>query len=317
MVINKLQNEIIPNARITEFALGYDGVKHHSWYDNLNYLTNVSKEMFNNDSFIMDYSCGTGIYSERLNLAGCNPNIIMMDASLKYLRLSYEKFKDNDKYSFRLLDLKKGIEESLVDNLDGRMDGIVCSNAIHLYPTIDETIKSWNRLLKKGGKLLINSGNINNPKMKTPTSVLIDQTVNQIFNLSIDIVKSNNAYTQYRHKFSDISYFEKYVELKDRYFLPIRNIDYYTNSLYENGFVIKEIKTIDVKANVKEWFDFLNVYDEGILGWIGGVKKISGEDANLTDIQNRLDIMEEALNRIFSNQKDFNASWNYIICEKV
>lgn len=317
MVIQKLNNDVIANSDITEFALGYDSVKNHSWYDNLNYLMNVSKELFTDNSLIMDYSCGTGIYSERLNFYECNPNIIMMDASLKYLRLSYEKFKNNPKYFFRLLDLKKGIEESLVDNLEGKLDGIVSTNAIHLYPTIDETIKSWNALLKKGGKLLINSGNIDNPKMKTPTSFLIDQTVNQIFNLSIDIVKNNNAYTQYRSKISDNVYFEKYIQLKDRYFLPIRNIDYYTDSLYKNGFIIKEIKTIDIKANVKEWFDFLNVYDEGILGWIGGVQKVTGEIANLTDIQNRLDIMEEALNVIFNNQKDFNASWNYIICEKI
>jgi ubiquinone/menaquinone biosynthesis C-methylase UbiE len=317
MVIKKLQDEIIENANVTEFALSYDGVKHHTWYGNLDYLIDISKEMFNNDSFIMDYSCGTGIFSEKLNLYNCNPNIVMMDTSLKYLRLAYEKFKNNSKYSFRLLDLKKGIEESLVDNLDDKLDGIICSNAIHLYPTIDETIKSWNRLLKKGGKLLINSGNIDNPKMKTPTSVLIDQTVNEIFNLSIEIVRGNKTYAQYWNKISDIDYFKKYIELKDKYFLPIRDIEYYTNSLYENGFVIKEVKSIDVEATAKEWFDFLNVYDEGILGWIGGVKKISGEDANLTDIQNRLDIMEEALNRIFNNQKDFNASWNYIICEKV
>jgi hypothetical protein len=30
-----------------------------------------------------------------------------------------------------------------------------------------------------------------------------------------------------------------------------------------------------------------------------------------------LDIMEEALNIIFNNQQNFNASWNYIICEKI
>ncbi len=317
MVIKKLQDNVIQNANVTEFALSYDSVKYHTWYDNLNYLINVSTETFNDDSLVMDYSCGTGIFSEKLNLYNCTPHIVMMDASLKYLRLAYEKFKDNPKYSFRLLDLKKGIEESLVDNLEGKLDGIVSTNAIHLYPTIDETIKSWNGLLKKGGKLLINSGNINNPKMKTPSSFLIDQTVNQIFNLSIEIVKNNNVYAQYRDKLYDVDYFEKYVELKDRYFLPIRNIEYYTDSLHKNGFVVKEIKTIDIKANVKEWFDFLNVYDEGILGWIGGVKKVTGEIATLTDIQNRLDIMEEALNIIFDNKNHFNASWNYIICEKI
>jgi ubiquinone/menaquinone biosynthesis C-methylase UbiE len=317
MVIERLYNEQIANSPITEFALGYDEVKHHSWYDNLDYLIHLSKELFSKDSFLMDYSCGTGIFCEKMDSHGLNPSVLMADASLKYLRLSYEKFKDIPSYSFRLLDLKKSIEESIVDSIDGKLDGIICANAIHLYPTIDETIISWNKLLKKGGKLLINSGNINNPKMKTPSSVLIDQTVNEIFSISFDIVKNNKKYHQYLTKLSDIPYMEKYNQLKNKYFLPIRNIEYYTSSLYKNGFIINEIKTIDVKSNVNEWFDFLKVYDAGILGWIGGIEKVSGDIANLTDIQNRLDIMKEAINIIFNNNNNFNANWNYIICEKI
>ena len=317
MVNERLYNEQIATSNLTEFALGYDDVKHHNWYDNLDYLIDLSKQFFSKDSFIMDYSCGTGIFCERLDEAGITPNVLMIDASLKYLRLSYEKFKDIPSYSFRLLDLKKSIGESIIDDVNGKLDGIVCANAIHLYPTIDETISEWNKLLKKGGKLLINSGNINNPKMKKPSSVLIDQTVNDIFSTSFDIVKNNKSYHQYLDKLSDTIYMEKYIELKDKYFLPIRDIEYYTDSLYKNGFIINEIKTLDVKSNVKEWYDFLKVYDDGILGWIGGVQKVSGNTPNLTDIQNRLDIMEEALNIIFDNNKDFNASWNYIICEKI
>lgn len=317
MVIERLYNEQIATSNLTEFALGYDDVKHHNWYDNLDYLIQLSKQFFSKDSFIMDYSCGTGIFCERLDEAGITPNVLMIDASLKYIRLAYEKFKDIPSYSFRLLDLKKSIKESIVDNIDGKLDGIICANAIHLYPTIDETIIEWNKLLKKGGKLLINSGNINNPKMKPPSSILIDQTVNDILNVSFDIVRNNKSYHQYLDKLSDSVYMEKYIELKDKYFLPIRDIEYYTDSLYKNGFIVKEIKTVDVGANVKEWYDFLKVYDDGILGWIGGVEKVSGDIPTLTDIQNRLDIMEEALNIIFNNNKNFNANWNYIICEKI
>jgi ubiquinone/menaquinone biosynthesis C-methylase UbiE len=317
MVIEKIYDEKIKNSPITEFALGYDEVKHHDWYNNLDYLVKLSNDFFSNNSLIMDYSCGTGIFCERLKQSGLNPSLLMVDASLKYLRLAYEKFKEEQSYSFRLLDLKKKINDSIVDDLNQKLDGIICANAIHLYPTIDETIIGWNNLLKKGGKLLINSGNIDNPRMKTPTSVLIDQTVNDIFKLSFDIVKNNKSYHQYLSKLSDVAYLEKYAKLKDKYFLPIRNIDYYIDSLYRNGFVVNEIKTIDVKSNIKEWFDFLKVYDEGILGWIGGVHKVSGDLSNLTDIQNRLDIMEEAINIIFNNNNSFTASWNYIICEKI
>jgi len=55
MVIKKLQDNVIQNANVTEFALSYDSVKYHTWYDNLNYLINVSTETFNDASLVMDY----------------------------------------------------------------------------------------------------------------------------------------------------------------------------------------------------------------------------------------------------------------------
>jgi hypothetical protein len=61
MVIRKIYDERISNSELSDFALGYDVVKHHKWYENLDYLVDKSIEYFNNDSLIMDYSCGTGI----------------------------------------------------------------------------------------------------------------------------------------------------------------------------------------------------------------------------------------------------------------
>jgi len=316
MVIKKINNDEIVSANITNFALEYDAVKYHTWYDNLDYVVDVILNEFNDTNFILDYSCGTGILDERLKFKGLNAKMMLVDASLKYLRLAYEKFKDDEKYYFRLLDLKKQIKDSLIEDFSGKFDGIVCANAVHLYPSIDETFKEWSELIKKGGKLIINSGNILNEKMRTPSSVLIDQTVNDIFNQSFVIVKNNKKYSKYLDKLSDNSYIQKYSELKDKYFLPIRSIDYYTDSLSKNGFVIKEIKTIDIGVNVDEWYDFLKVYDAGILGWIGGVEKITGDIATIQDLQNRLDIMKESLDVIFNN-KNFKANWSYLICEKV
>jgi ubiquinone/menaquinone biosynthesis C-methylase UbiE len=316
MVIKKINNDEIVSANITNFALEYDAVKYHTWYDNLDYVVDVILNEFNDTNFILDYSCGTGILDERLKFKGLNAKMMLVDASLKYLRLAYEKFKDDEKYYFRLLDLKKQIKDSLIEDFSGKFDGIVCANAVHLYPSIDETFKEWSELIKKGGKLIINSGNILNEKMRTPSSVLIDQTVNDIFNQSFVIVKNNKKYSKYLDKLSDNSYIQKYSELKDKYFLPIRSIDYYTDSLSKNGFVIREIKTIDIGVNVGEWYDFLKVYDAGILGWIGGVEKIAGDIATVQDLQNRLDIMKESLDVIFNN-KNFKANWSYLICEKV
>ena len=321
--MDKIIDESFLKSDVTEFALGYDRVKNHTWYDNLNYLVELSNEYFNDDDFIMDYSCGTGIFPERLlkSTVSC-PRILMMDSSPKYLKLSYNKFGNNYKFFFRLMKYLKEenrlqtISESMGEDYKELLDGIICANAIHLYPTISDTIKSWNKLLVKGGKLLINSGNIYNPLMGADTK-LIDQTVNEISKLSFDIVKENPKYFKYIDLMEDFEYINKHNTLKDKYFLPIRPINFYTDELIKNGFKIVEVKTIDVGAKVDEWFDFLKVYHEGVLGWIGGVNKITGVDPKENEVEDRIDIIKIALNKMFNNKNDFKACWNYIICEKL
>jgi ubiquinone/menaquinone biosynthesis C-methylase UbiE len=323
MVMEKITEDSFLKSDVTEFALGYDMVKNHTWYDNLNYLVDLSKEYFNEDDFIMDYSCGTGIFPERLlkSTVSC-PRILMMDSSPKYLKLSYEKFGGNYKFYFRLMKYLKEesrlqtIDESMGDTYKELLDGIICTNAIHLYPTISDTMKSWSNILVKGGKLLINSGNILNPSIDVE-SKLIDQTVEEISKISFDIVKSEPKYSKYLYLIDNFEYISNHDELRKKYFLPIRPIDFYTDELVKNGFKITEVKTINIDAKVDEWFDFLKVYHEGVIGWIGGSKKITGMEPTEQEINDRIEIIKLSLNKMFNNQNNFKACWNYIICEKI
>lgn len=320
--MERIVDDSFLKSEVTEFALGYDKVKNHTWYDNLNYMVDLSKKYFNDDDFIMDYSCGTGIFPERLlkSTVSC-PKILMMDTSPKYLKLSYDKFGNNYKFFFRLMKYLK--EENRLQTIDETMgkeykellDGIVCTNAIHLYPTISDTIKSWDNLLVKGGKLLINSGNIFNPSMDGE-SKLIDQTVNEIAKLSYKIVKETPKYSKYCDLINDVEYIEKHDLLRDKYFLPVKNIEYYTDEILKNNFKILEIKTINIDAKVDEWFEFLKVYHEGIISWVGGANKITGVESKENEVEDRIDIIKLALNEMFDNKNDFKACWNYIICEK-
>lgn len=321
--MEKLIDESFLKSDVTEFALGYDRVKNHTWYDNLNYLVELSNEYFNDDDFIMDYSCGTGIFPERLlkSTISC-PRILMMDSSPKYLKLSYDKFGNNYKFFFRLIKYLKEenrlqtIDESIGEDYKELLDGIICTNAIHLYPTISDTIKSWDKLLVKGGKLLINSGNIFNSSMDSE-SKLIDQTVNEIDKLSYRIVKETPKYSKYCDLINDVDYIKKHDSLRDKYFLPVKNIEYYTDEILKNNFKILEIKTINIDAKVDEWFEFLKVYHEGIISWVGGANKITGVEPKKDAVEDRIDIIKLALNEMFNNNNDFKACWNYIICEKI
>ncbi len=321
--MDKIIDDEFLKSDVTEFALGYDKVKNHTWYDNLDYLVKLANEYFGEDDLIMDYSCGTGIFCERLlKIKIDSPRILMLDSSPKYLKLSYEKFHRNYKFFFRLIKFIKEenrlqtIEESIGTKSSELLDGIVCSNAVHLYPNIEDTIKSWYNILVKGGKLLVNSGNILNPNMDS-SSVLIDQTVNDIAKISYDIVTNDPKYSKYVDLIQNFEYINKHDKLRDKYFLPIRPIDFYTEELTRNGFKMIEVKTENIEARVDEWFDFLKVYHEGIIGWIGGSKKITGIEPTEEEINDRIEIIKTALNIIFENNNDFKACWNYIICEKI
>jgi hypothetical protein len=147
--------------------------------------------------------------------------------------------------------------------------------------------------------------------------ILIDQTVNRIAEVSYDVVKNNPKYKKYVDLIENFDYINKHNNLRDKYFLPIRPIDFYTDELTKNGFKLIEVKSENVDAKVDEWFDFLKVYHEGIIGWVGGSKKITGVEPTEEEINDRIEIIKTALDIIFENKNDFKACWNYIICEKI
>ena len=71
-----------------------------------------------------------------------------------------------------------------------------------------------------------------------------------------------------------------------------------------------------ITARVDEWYNFIAVYHEGALGWIGGAQKITGTVATDEIIVVRKKIMREAMDVIFEGQEEFFASWTYLLGSK-
>ena len=69
-------------------------------------------------------------------------------------------------------------------------------------------------------------------------------------------------------------------------------------------------------ALVTDWYDFLSVYHEGVLGWIGGAEKIVGLTASDAEVIQRKRLMRMAMDRIFDGKNRFRASWTYFQCTK-
>ena len=304
---------------LQNLAKKYDTVEEHGWYNNLDITVSQLSKKFGPNDIIIDYSGGTGILTSRLMRAMKNkcPHIIIVDSSPKFLRLALEKFCTDERIAFRLIPFDSNkkrlstIEECLDKSIWERgVNGIISTNAIHLYYQLGQTLDSWKRVLRPDGHLHIQSGNIRNPD--AIDSWIIDETVEHIHNAAIRLVTSQNSFKSLRKFLDNHEHMDAHDRLRKKYFLPVRDLAYYTDALKETGFQVNNIEWHPIKAQVDEWYDFLSVYHEGVLGWVGGAKKINNQNISSHYISLRKAIIRLAMEDIFKGKDSFQAAWTYI-----
>jgi len=308
---------------LEDLALNYDSVENHGWYSNLDYSVERIGEYVRKGDIIVDYSGGTGILAKRLldRIGSKDVGIMIVDSSPKFLRLALEKFRDEPRMAFRRIRyLKEEKRLERVDEVLGEtfvergVDGIVSTNAIHLYFNLDETVRSWRNILRPWGRVFIQSGNIKNPDLPDDEWI-IDETVEVIHQKAMEIVRRDDAFAAYRKSLDDETNLSAHDSLRQKYFLPVRPLEYYLDSLRSEGFEISSVEHRRIPARVSEWYEFLSVYHEGVLGWVGGAEKITGEAASESIIEDRLGLMRRAMDEVFNGAFEFGASWTYIACE--
>lgn len=311
-------------APISEAGLAYNHVDGHGWYDNLNASVAQLSAHLQDGDILVDYSGGTGILLDRLRLRIFDRAVgtIVVDASAKFLRVAHEKYKDDPRFAARLLRFIK--EERRLQSLDEVLgpellergvDAIAAVNAVHLYPDIDEVAAAWARALKPGGKVFINSGNLRNPSAK-PGEWILDETVWVINGLAESLVHSDPDYAQYREALNDRERLEAHHAHRDRVFLAPRPLAHYTDALVRNGLTVTDVSQATIVADVDEWFEFLSAYHEAVLGWVGGTKRIEGQEPSEAAVADRLKIMRHAMDTIFGGRDSFKACWTYITATK-
>jgi SAM-dependent methyltransferase len=312
-------------TQLEELAQKYDTVEEHGWYDNLNPSVDDLLAQSGSNILVLDYSGGTGILARRL-LAKPNTErfgVLIVDSSPKFLRLALEKSKMDSRVGYRLIRFLKSERrlETLTEVVDQTIwergvDAVVSTNAIHLYYGLDDTLRGWFDILRSGGIAYVQSGNIRNPD-SAPDTWIIDETVEYIHRAAIEIVKEHPDFTEYRDVLTDVEYMQAHDKLRAKYFLPVRHVDYYQDAFERVGFKVRSrvVKTFD--ALVTDWYDFLAVYHEGVLGWVGGAEKISGQSATEAEVIQRKRLMRMAMDKIFDGKNSFRASWTYFQCEKI
>lgn len=308
---------------VEALALNYDTVEAHGWYANLDHTVYQLGEALESGSILIDYSGGTGILAQRLlrEFPDLDFGVLVVDSSPKFLRLALEKFRNEPRLAFRHIRyLREERRLERVDEVVGsavlerRVEALASTNAIHLYFDLADTVRAWREVLKPNGQVFIQSGNIRHPEMGE-TDWLIDETVHVIHETAREIVLEDSSYEAYRDVLTDTDYVEAHDTLRKKYFLPVRSLEYYLEVLEQEGFRVTSVERMTIPARVDQWYDFLSVYHEGVLGWVGGAEKVTGSPAAQRVIEDRLSLMRAALQRMFAGQSAFGASWTYITCE--
>ena len=307
-------------APLETLALKYDTVESHGWYDNLNLTVEQVLDEVSPNELLVDYSGGTGILAQRLleQSQGREYGVIIADSSPKFLRLALEKFRDEPRLAFRLIRYLKAerrlqsLDEVLELEALGRpVDAVLSTNAIHLYYGLRDTLASWRRVLRPGGRVYVQSGNINHPAAQSGTWI-IDETVEHIHRAAMEMVRTDDSLAAFRPLLSDETYMAAHDALRAKYFLPVRPLETYTTALEQAGFKIVDVTCRPIPARVDEWNAFLSVYHEGVLGWLGGAEKITGKPAEPALVERRQTVIRDAMDRVFEGRDVFQANWTYL-----
>ena len=305
---------------IDELAIRYDAVEQQGWYRNLEPTLDQLGAFLREGDVVLDFSAGTGILARRLLRGDINCAVLLVDASPKFLRLALERLGDDPRAAFRLIRyleperrLQLVQEVTQAEVLTPGVDAVVSTNAIHLYYDLDITLKSWSAALKPGGLAFVQSGNVRNPRAGRDHWI-IDDTVEAIHHAAMEIVREDPRYAAYRGHLDDAARQRKYDQLREKFFLPPRDLPHYTEALEKSGFEIQAVDYVPFEVQVQEWYEFLSTYHEGVLGWIGGSARIDGNEPTELAVTDRLRLIREGLDRVFDGDATFLAGWTYIRC---
>lgn len=322
--VPRIPDEAWTRAPLAPLAVEYDAVGAHGWYANLDPTVDEVAAYLTEGQLLVDYSGGTGLFLERLLAARKDLSFgaIDVDSSPKFLALALAKLRDDPRVAFRLLHFLKNeqrlqrLDEALDEPVRERgLDAIVSTNAVHLYAELEGTFASWARLLRPGGRVFVQSGNIVSPDAPKG-SWIIDDTVEALAREAQRIVRSDDRFARHRPALVERSRLVAHESFRKRVFLPPRKLQVYLDALKAAGLEVVAVRTHGVHARADEWHRFLSAYSDAVLGWVGGTEKVDGRPAFSADVDDRLAIMRVALDAVLAGRERFEATWTYITATK-
>lgn len=275
------------------------------------------------DRIFLDYSCGTGQFTERIlkHLEGPT-RILNVDVSPRYMRIAVDRFRHENRVALRLLnrDHETGrfqpVDNAINDLLEEPgVDILTSTNAIHLYSHLSETVGSWYRILRPGGIVAISTGDMSNPNRIGDNWSLHD-TVGTVNELAQKMVHEDAAYAEYRNKIHDDATMTAYLSLRNHVYPAVKPIELYLDLLSDAGLrpIYHFERTIDV--SMEDLLEALLPYHDVVLGWIGGSRKVEGHPPTDASVRDRMSLIQRCVEKIYANHDSFRCAWTYITAKR-
>jgi ubiquinone/menaquinone biosynthesis C-methylase UbiE len=316
----------IPDAEWTTAPLDplgqrYDSMARHLWYTNLELTLEQLSAALKPGQVLIDYSGGTGILARQLLQRVAGIGVVMVDASPRFLRVALEHFREQPRVAFRLLNYLESqrrlqrLDEVLEPALVQRgVDALVSTNAVHLYPDLEDTFQAWARVVRPGGKVFVQSGDIRNPEGK-PGEWLISEVVAKVREVAREVAAEDPRYAPYREVLANPERMAAYDALWRKVFLPIRPVSEYREALTRAGFTVTGVITRTVDVGVLEWYEATSVYPD-LLAWVGGSPKVDRRQPTPSEVRDRLDLLKQSFLKLFSGRDVYQSTWTYLVAEK-
>ncbi len=313
----------IPNRPISKGAAAYHrAVVNASWHKkNISELIRIIRPKIKSGDVVVDFGAGTGasaIYFLQAFKSVCQ--FLLVDNSPSWLAKAYRLLHYRENVSFLLLEKKKN-RYAFLDELIGKehADHVVSANTVHLIPNIEETFAGIKRSLKLEGTFTFQSGNILSTK-REPGILMIEDSINQIHNLAIGIIRHEEAYARYRN---NLAIKIKEAQVQRRFVFPNpRPIGFYVRALKTAGFGKPVIVTSYIQVTYKDWLAFVRVrrLQAGILPEVGGknptLREERDRDRIITDATHQFFVHVQKENKL-ATKKSFTAQWIYVQAQKL
>lgn len=308
---------------VDKAALDYDDAERAGIQTNLDPAIAQVLAAMDEGDLLVDYSCGTGVLTEKLLKAIDHPvGVLSIDPSPRLLRVNLEKFKDDERIAFRLLDwdaserrlqwLSEALEQTL---LDRGANVLTSTNAIHLYEDLQGTFKSWTNILKPRGLVVITSANVHNKNANDDVWILGD-VVAKINEVVMDLVQGEPAFERYRAVLEDTDAMRRHRGVREKVFVPVREAETYLDALGDVGLHVVHLFDQTITIPIGQFAQALSAYHEGALSWIGGSRRVEGGGPSADAIRDRVFLIRYALEKLFPGQTTFPCSWTYISCRR-